>query len=783
MSRWMIRPASMVRAIAACALLGIATRPAGAQSGLCRAVDPPGASTTSARGINNAGDVAGWFVDGQGNQHGFVMTAAGQFTTLDVPGALWTAAFGINDVGQVVGAFGPQPECHCVADLESSAFVYSGGGISTFTVGLSETWPLDINNVGQIVGFYHDRDGDIADHERAFLMNQGSLTRVDAPGGGPLSEVATQLTGINDAGTAIGTAYGPSNYMFTWKDGQLSRLPNPPGATGVDASGINKAGKIVGFYGGPSSFVKSGKRYSDFNCPNAEFTWLYGANDKGGMVGSTFSGITSRGFYTLPVTFVDPVPDLISGRVLTSTAEKLGTKGREVQGAGADGAAVVLLRIPLASIGDPVTVTLLKTDNPQDIANNSDTDGALGTPDHPCCVFSVTATARDTSNGPMAFVTYRSPDDFPRPNRVDDSKKFREVFFRFKSGSSADTTMPLRLIRPPIALIHGLWDEPSSWDKFSPLVTGKDTSDPRFKVLKFGFDDAIGPQIGASSPVYPRQRLDKAKANSLGFRYNAERVLVKMEQAIEDFKAGANPEKISVAAVQFDVVAHSMGGDIVRTMPRIEGYLERRTFGQGIVHKLVTIDTPHTGSPVATRMLSTTENNACLRDVLAWKGNLAFSRVALGLQDVPGAVGDLVHSPPSRALQDINTPGPQGIFTALYAGVLVDFSSLDAWIGFARAIRNWCHDSPFAQQLTAARWPLVFSDDATHRNDGIVSHASQSNGLSNVGTSEGVLHSTGMRKLGFSGFVALDPGLFAVAVIDVLNIPRGNSTYYSVLNP
>ena len=57
------------------------------------------------------------------------------------------------------------------------------------------------------------------------------------------------------------------------------------------------------------------------------------------------------------------------------------------------------------------------------------------------------------------------------------------------------------------------------------------------------------------------------------------------------------------------------------------------------------------------------------------------------------------------------------------------------------------------------------------------------NGSPKVATPEGILHSVGMRELGFAGFAALDPDKIAVAVIDVLNKPRGNTTYDSVLNP
>ena len=66
-------------------------------------LDFPEMYFTSAFGINNAGQVVGFFNDSSGS-HGFINTG-GTFTTLDVPGAGSTFARGINDAGQVVGRF------------------------------------------------------------------------------------------------------------------------------------------------------------------------------------------------------------------------------------------------------------------------------------------------------------------------------------------------------------------------------------------------------------------------------------------------------------------------------------------------------------------------------------------------------------------------------------------------------------------------------------------------------------------------------------------------------
>ena len=67
------------------------------------AIDVPGSGNTYAYGINNSGQIVGYFQDA-GGYHGFVDTG-GRFTTIDVPGAYFTLAYGINDSGQIVGSF------------------------------------------------------------------------------------------------------------------------------------------------------------------------------------------------------------------------------------------------------------------------------------------------------------------------------------------------------------------------------------------------------------------------------------------------------------------------------------------------------------------------------------------------------------------------------------------------------------------------------------------------------------------------------------------------------
>ncbi len=75
---------------------------AGASSFTFATFDAPGATSTDAYGINDAGQIVGVFHDAGGKTHGFSRTPGGIFTTIDPPGATETYASGINGAGQIV---------------------------------------------------------------------------------------------------------------------------------------------------------------------------------------------------------------------------------------------------------------------------------------------------------------------------------------------------------------------------------------------------------------------------------------------------------------------------------------------------------------------------------------------------------------------------------------------------------------------------------------------------------------------------------------------------------
>lgn len=111
----------------------------------------PGAAGTFLREINNSGTILGFWLDAQGNLHGFLRDSKGSLAPIEMPGAGvgGTFAFGLNNIGEVVGMyFGTDSNLH--------GFVLSHGVYITLDAPNDGgyTAALGINDEGVIVGSY-----------------------------------------------------------------------------------------------------------------------------------------------------------------------------------------------------------------------------------------------------------------------------------------------------------------------------------------------------------------------------------------------------------------------------------------------------------------------------------------------------------------------------------------------------------------------------------------------------------------------------------------------------
>jgi probable HAF family extracellular repeat protein len=175
----------------------------------------PGDVVTVGTAISDAGVVGysydpAWSADGQAKYQGFTYEN-GVYTAINVPGAQYTVALDINDLGQVVGY-----ASYNGGDI-IQGFLYDNG---VFTTLADPNWiPQWINNDGEIVG-----------HRglQYFIDDNGVFTDINVPGA-----AQTIVEGISDAGVFGSYTVAYTGYSgFIYKDGVYTTVDDPNASTG-----------------------------------------------------------------------------------------------------------------------------------------------------------------------------------------------------------------------------------------------------------------------------------------------------------------------------------------------------------------------------------------------------------------------------------------------------------------------------------------------------------------------------------------------------------------------
>jgi uncharacterized membrane protein len=168
-------------------------------------LDDPLGNSTSPYGINDSDQIVGIFETGSiynGIYNGFIDTG-GTYTTLNDPlGIGGTYVRGINDKGQVVGYYYDSTITNILDATHRYSFVYSGGAYTTLSdpLGLHPA-AFDINDTGQIVGTYVGKGSSGGAYVYlGFLYSAGSYTTLEDP----LGVDGTMAYGVNDAGQIVG---------------------------------------------------------------------------------------------------------------------------------------------------------------------------------------------------------------------------------------------------------------------------------------------------------------------------------------------------------------------------------------------------------------------------------------------------------------------------------------------------------------------------------------------------------------------------------------------------
>jgi hypothetical protein len=199
-------------------------------------ITQPGWINISPNSINNHNVIVGSYASPDA-PHGFVFSK-GQVSTVDYPGADTTELTGVNDGGDIVGFYVPP-----VTPFELHGFILTAGIFTNVDFpGSTFTQPLGINATGTIVGTYADPAAGF----HGFIYSNGSYTTVDAPQLDPTEPPHTLLSGINNTGTIIGEVIEGSSFRGFALSGGSFHFLNAPGTTDNLTSGINNRGDIVG---------------------------------------------------------------------------------------------------------------------------------------------------------------------------------------------------------------------------------------------------------------------------------------------------------------------------------------------------------------------------------------------------------------------------------------------------------------------------------------------------------------------------------------------------------
>lgn len=311
-----------------------------------------------------------------------------------------------------------------------------------------------------------------------------------------------------------------------------------------------------------------------------------------------------------------------------------------------------LSRLGVAADGITRLVVILQSDKALTISLPLSKDGSLSTLDNQGARSNSDLTISPTLNSDnkkyIVFVYY-APDSYgPGPLTINGRDiKITTVPI---DNPSAKYDIVLKVNTPPVVLMHGMWSNSQVW------VTGQLR---QYLISIKHFPYVVTPNYNnIETFIYsnnPSQLSDGVKS-----LYNF------VPGAIKAYN------KNLIAATQVDVVGHSLGGLITRSFIQSPSYKAQKNYLKGYVHKLITLGTPHLGSPVAKFLWDHKDTNIWAAEVL---GEIVLKvpalitvREALALAGKPLGSCHEAFVPGSDALRALtNTPVKCFAITGDYA--------------------------------------------------------------------------------------------------------------------
>jgi len=186
---------------------------------------------------------------------------------------------------------------------------------------------------------------------------------------------------------------------------------------------------------------------------------------------------------------------------------------------------------------------------------------------------------------------YVAPDNFAENGNSDayaySNSRIVQALITADDGSTYP--LPIEIVRPPLMMVHGIGSDNSCFKNFNYS----------YNSTKVFYTDKQ-----TDGYVYTnlfKQRYAINLANNEGSFYLNATMLLSNNSKPDNFKGNISAlREQGYACNQVDYVCHSMGGCVMRqAIQNYSSYFTKSNYTKGFIHKAITIDTPHNGSPIA----------------------------------------------------------------------------------------------------------------------------------------------------------------------------------------
>ena len=260
------------------------------------AINFPGAIATQARGINASGEIVGFYQSSSCFNYTLQVPSCptkgyklvnGNFTELNIPNSIRTAMTGVNDNGDIVGFYQK-------TDLSYHGFLWLHTNVIETIDYPNTTYatvPMGIDNSLTVVGglWVISATGTFA--SGGWVWGNGTFSVLDLGGTG--CQYCTSVNGISNNGIMVGQAWNDDwlGWLIEGTDLQFFKINN----SDTFFTGVNSNTDIVAFSGGKGWFAAKGGTEQQLNYilvhyPNSSATFPFGLNLQQAIVGAYQDG-------------------------------------------------------------------------------------------------------------------------------------------------------------------------------------------------------------------------------------------------------------------------------------------------------------------------------------------------------------------------------------------------------------------------------------------------------------------------------------------------------------